>query len=180
MSKREQNDDRNTLVKNYFKLIGILLATIICVVLIRNYYHNYNENNINTSIIGQTLTHGITADELNNYINENSNTVLYITKASDEYCRKLEEKIDDSIEDKKLKNSIIYLDMNDMSKSEIDNFFDNFNKKYSKETKVNSYPVIVKFEDGKVINVAGKTSNGNLTVKEFNDFIDDNGVVSAE
>lgn len=179
MSKLEKKEnDKSTLIKNYFKLIGILLATVIGVVLIRNYYHNYNENNMNTSIVGQTLIHAITVDELNNYINENSNTTLYITYASDDDCRSFEENVSNEMEKRKLEDDIIYLDMNDMSDSSIEIFFNNFNKKYSKDNEINNYPTIVKFEDGKVVDVAGKTDKGNLTVKEFTEFLDDNGIVS--
>lgn len=174
---KEEKSDVKGLVWGYFKLLCLFSLTIFITVFVRNSYHSYVASELNTPILGDVLIHKITtAEELFGYLNENQKSVVYIGVASDLDCRKLESKMIKIIEDKKLQDDIIYVNLNDLSEIERSNFINKINGKYDEV--IGTYPVIIYFEDGKIEDVAKTTSEKKLSIGSIVNFLEDNDINS--
>ena len=79
----------------------------------------YNENKLYTSIMNKYLT-VINYNELNDYITENKNAILYVSILGDKEINRFEEKFKNIISDENLK---IYEDFNEVSATTLENYF---------------------------------------------------------
>ena len=96
--------------KNYIYLLLILLGTILLLIYIYKWYDTYNESELNTSIMNEYLT-VINYNELDNYIIENKDAVIYVSILGNEKINRFERKFKNAILDNNLKNEILYLDL---------------------------------------------------------------------
>lgn len=96
--------------KNYVYLFFILLGSILLLIYIYTWYETYNENKLYTSIMNNYLT-VINYNELNDYITENKDAILYVSVLGDKEINRFEEKFKNSIIDENLKENILYLDI---------------------------------------------------------------------
>ena len=77
--------------KNYLYLFLILLGSIIFLIYLYTWYETYNENKLNTTIMDKYLT-VINYNELDNYIIENKDAVIYVSILGNEDINKFERK----------------------------------------------------------------------------------------
>ncbi|MDD3241635.1 MAG: hypothetical protein PHQ64_02510 [Bacilli bacterium] len=174
---KEENSNVKGLVWSYFKLLCLFSLTIFITVFIRNSYHSYVANELNTPVLENILIHKITtSEELFGYLNENQKSVVYIGVASDLDCRKLENRMIKVIEEKKLQDDIIYVNLNDLDEISRINFMNKINSKYDEI--VGTYPTIIYFENGKIEDVAKTTTEKKLTIGMIVDFLEDNDINS--
>lgn len=96
--------------KNYIYLFLILLGSLLLLLYIYIWYDAYNENRLNTSIMDKYLT-VINYNELDNYIIENKNAVIYVSILGNEDISKFEKKFKNLVSEHNLKNDILYLDI---------------------------------------------------------------------
>jgi len=96
--------------KNYIYLFLILLGSLLLLLYIYTWYDAYNENKLNTSIMDKYLT-VINYNELDNYIIENKNAVIYVSILGNEDISKFEKKFKNLVSEHNLKNDILYLDI---------------------------------------------------------------------
>lgn len=96
--------------KNYIYLFLILLGSLLLLLYIYTWYDAYNENRLNTSIMDKYLT-VINYNELDNYIIENKNAVIYVSILGNEDISKFEKKFKNLVYEHNLKNDILYLDI---------------------------------------------------------------------
>ena len=96
--------------KNYIYLSLILLGSILFLIYLYNWYETYNENKLNISIMNKYLT-VINYNELDDYIIENKDAIIYVSVLGNKSINKFEEKFKNSIIDNNLKNDILYLDL---------------------------------------------------------------------
>ena len=96
--------------KNYLYLFLVLLGSILFLIYIYNWYEAYHENKLNVSIMNNYLT-VINYNELDDYIIENKDAIIYVSILGDKSINKFEEKFKTSIIDNNLKNDILYLDL---------------------------------------------------------------------
>ena len=96
--------------KNYIYLFLILLGSLLLLLYIYTWYDAYNENKLNTSIMDKYLT-VINYNELDNYIIENKNAIIYVSILGNEDISKFEKKFKNLVSEHNLKNDILYLDI---------------------------------------------------------------------
>lgn len=102
--------------KNYLYLFIILLGSILLLFYIYTWYETYNENKLNISIMNNYLT-VINYNELENYIVENKDAVLYVSILGDEKINKFEKNFKNAVVDNNLKENILYLDLTNEDRS---------------------------------------------------------------
>lgn len=157
-------------IKNYILLIIIFLVTILLVWYICKWYEVYSDYQKETPIIRGTLSYEITSVELDHYILENPNCMIYMCTSTDEVCRNFERDFKKLVEKDGLQNKIIYLNLSDANTSE---FVDTFNKQYSYKVLLTEYfPAFVEFTDGKITGFIEGTEKEHLTVTKASQFID--------
>lgn len=112
MSNNKNEKLREVPKKNYIYLFLILLGSLLLLLYLYTWYETYNENKLNTSIMDEYLT-VINYNELDNYIIENKDAVIYVSILGNEDINKFEKKFKNIISEHNLKNEILYLDISD-------------------------------------------------------------------
>lgn len=132
--------------KNYVILSIILILSIVVCIYFYMWYSEFETNKINTPILDQYFS-VINYNELDDFLVENKNVILYVSVLDDIYTRRFENKFRNIIEKYTLNNSILYLDLtkeknnNSLYKSIVD--------KYD----LLNLPCIVMIDNGKVSDV---------------------------
>lgn len=171
MAKKEEL--RKIPTKNYVIVVIMFLVTFLLVYYLYSWYKAYNEYQKEIPVIRNTLLE-INSDEVDHYIKENADVVIYLCTASSNECRKYENNFKKLIEKKSLEESITYVNLSDVNTKE---FTDKFNDsyKYKKELK-NNYPAIVIFKDGNVVDMVQGDSKEKLTVSEVSKILKENKI----
>ena len=160
MSNQKKENLREVPTKNYIYLFFILLGSIFVLIYIYTWYETYNNSKLNTSIMNKYLT-VINYNELQDYITENKDAIIYVSVLGDKEINRFEEKFKNNITDNNLKNSILYLDLTNedrntvTQKLEIDNHF----------------PYLVVYTNGKITdtyNISENNYSPSKTIKYLN------------
>lgn len=117
MSDKKKEVLREVPKKNYIYLFLILLGSIFFLIYLCTWYNTYNDNKLNTSIMDKYLT-VINYNELDNYIIENKDAVIYVSILGNEDINNFENKFKNLISEHNLRNDILYLDISDENISE--------------------------------------------------------------
>lgn len=110
MSNKNKELLREVPKKNYLYLIIVLLGTFFFLTYLYKWYETYNETKLNTSIMNNYLT-VINYNELDNYIIENKDAIIYVSILGNEDINKFEKKFKNIIAEYNLRNDILYLDI---------------------------------------------------------------------
>lgn len=139
MNKLKKEQLRNIPTKNYIYLFLVLLGSILFLIYIYTWYDTYNQNKLNTSIMNKYLT-VINYNELDNYISENGNAVIYVSILGNEDINHFERNFKNTIVDNNLKNEILYLDLTNEDKLNA-----------TKKLGINqNFPYLVVYTNGKI------------------------------
>ena len=142
-------------VKNYIYLCLILLGSILVLFYICIWYKTYEENKLKIGIMNSYLT-VINYNELNNYIIENKNAIIYVSVLGDKQINKFEQKFKNSIMDYNLKNDILYLDLTNENITEV-----------TKQLQIdNKFPYLVIYTNGKITDTYN-IQNTNYDIKKI-------------
>ena len=138
-------EEKNIPYKNYIILSIILILSIAVVIYFYMWYSEFENSKINTPILDEYLR-VINYIELDNYLVENKNFVLYVSVLDDK-TRNFENKFKYIIEKYSLNNSLLYLDLTEESRNA-----------FLYETVLNEYrlmdlPCIVIFDNGNISDV---------------------------
>lgn len=137
---------RNIPVKNYFIVLVISILTLVALFLSCNYYKNYQKYQDETNSPISTLSE-IKGDELNNYLVENHNIMLYL---SNNYDNELEKEFVKKLEKKEYISDVVYINTSELDQ----NFYDNLTNYFEENVtfnKENHTLLIVK--NGKIVKV---------------------------
>ena len=94
------------------------------------------------------LVYEIYNDDLEHYILDNPNGVIYMCIANDEDCRVFEREFKTLLKKNEYNDNLAYLNLMDADQEK---FLEEFNSKYIYKVKLSKeYPAFVLFEDGKV------------------------------
>lgn len=145
---------RSIPVKNYVYLGLIFLGTIFILYYIYLWHRTYQEGELNKSIMSDYLT-VINYNEINDYIAENSNAVIYVSKLGDEQIIKFEKSFRNTIVDNNLKTVILYLDVTGES-------IDSYSTKFKID---DNLPYIVVYTGGEVTDTYSIVDNEYSTKK---------------
>ena len=139
MSSIKKEKRREIPQKNYIYLFLILLGSILFIIYACTWYETYNKNKLNTGIMNNYLTI-INYNELEDYIIENKDAIIYVSILGDKNIHQFEEKFKNSILDNNLKNSILYLDITNENR-------ETATKKLQIE---NEFPYLIVYTNGKI------------------------------
>lgn len=132
--------------KNY-----IILGVIIAVTLLVLYYFYmwvdvYKESKINIPIMDKYMT-VINYNELNNYIVENPNTIVYVSVLENEKIREFEKKLKNKYKNKEIYNEVLYMNITDDIKDK--NLKNEMISKYSlNDLNITDVPCVLVFSNG--------------------------------
>ena len=118
MDKIKKEKLRDVPPRNYLYLSLILLGSLLLLSYTYSWYKTYNEGKINVSIMNEYLT-VINYNELNNYIIENKDAIIYVSVLGNEEINRFEKKFKNIISDNNLKNNILYLDLTNENKEKV-------------------------------------------------------------
>ncbi len=151
---------RKVPTKNYIYLFIIIIASIALMLYILEWYKAYNESKLNTGILNNYLQ-VINYNELDDYIVENKNAVIYVTILGNEEIRKFENNFKNTIMDNNLRDKMLYLDITNENQNNVKN-----------KLKIeNNLPYLVIYTNGKITDtysIAEKKYNTKKIIKYLN------------
>ena len=147
MKEKENTKKENKKIRNYLITIVLFIACCGLVLYLRELYKVNQEAQRKIPII-QGYISEIYNDDLEHYVLDNPNTVVYMCIANDEDCRVFEREFKKLLKKEIYNDKLVYLNLTDVDS---DSFVESFNNKYVNKTKLTKkYPAFVLFEDGKI------------------------------
>lgn len=164
---------REVPVKNYIYLGIIIFVTIIMLFYFYLWYLTYEESKLNNQIMDRYLQ-VINYNELDDYLIENKNAIIYVSILEEQNIRNFEIDFKETIIDNSLKKEILYLDLTDIynDKKEKDKAI----KKYKINNKnISNLPCILVFKEGKLKEIYDIKEN-NYNLDKVEDFLEEEGL----
>ena len=109
---------RNIPLKNYITLLLIAFATIFLVFYLRSWYNASKEYYQNNSIMSKYLSE-LKSEEINSYILDNPEVVIYYASARDTNIKSFEKSFKKLMEQYEIKENIIYIDSSKAENNEL-------------------------------------------------------------
>ena len=145
--------------KNYIILVLIILATLFLVFFIRDRYISKKEYNSMTNERIDFIFE-IKEDELESYLMENREVVIYMASSSDNNVVNFEYELKQYVKEEQLGKEVVYINLNNVS----EDFFDKFKDKYfsvnlkASKTELIKQPNMLIVENGKVVSIMYNTN----------------------
>lgn len=156
---------RNVPTKNYIILGVVLLVSLGLVYYFHLWFKAYNENELSNKIMDKYMDN-INYNELDNYLVENNNSIIYVSVLNNNEIREFEKKFRTLFRKKKIDNNVLYMDVtNDLME---------FNHKYSNI----NVPSIMIFIDGE-LSIAYKIDPSDYDLNEIKNYIN-NAFIESE
>lgn len=154
--------------KNYVTLAIIYVLVIGTVLYIASWYNTYQNYKTTIPVLRNTVSEINTA-ELDHFVLENPDGVIYMCVASDTTCRNFDTHLKKELLKNGLQDSVTYIDLQDVINKEsyITTVFAN----YGMSSNINNTPLFLAFEDGKIVSYLGEGKTTKLTVEDAIKFI---------
>ena len=145
-------------LKNYIILGVIIVVTLF----ILNYFYMwvdaYKESKINMPIMDRYMT-VINYNELDNYVVENPNTIVYVSVLEDEKIREFEKKLKSKYKSNEIDKEVLYMNITDDLKDK--NIKNQMVSKYSVNSlNITKVPCVLVFEDSMLKSIYSVSDNG--------------------
>lgn len=163
--------EREIAFKNYIILALVLIITIIGVIYIFMWYSSKEKSKLELPILDDYIM-PINYNELNDYIVENKDAVIYTSVLNDVNIRLFENKFKNVIVKNNLNSSILYLDLTNEIKD--NNVLLKMEKKYG--TKVD-IPSVMVFRDGVLTDVYN-IKKDNYNIKKLEKYLEKEVVIN--
>lgn len=167
--------ERNIPLKNYIILGVVLILSVIVVIYFYMWNNAYEESKLNTTIMDKYLQ-VINYNELNNYLIENKDAVIYISVLEDQKIRNFERKFKSIIVNNSLNSDILYLDLtselkNNNTKKEIDKTY-SINKK-----SISNVPSIIVYKNGNISSIYN-IKDDNYNIEKITKYLKEEGIIN--
>ncbi len=166
----KKNNGREIPLKNYIILGLVILLTLCLVYYFYLWYITYEESKLNETIMDRYLE-VINYNELNDYIVENRNAMIYTSVLEDNNIRKFEIKFKNIVVKNALKDKILYMDMTDIFKDKI-KYTELRNSYQVNNYNITNVPCILVFKDAKLVDIYSIKDNDYNTDNVLNYIID--------
>lgn len=163
--------EREIAFKNYIILALVLIITIIGVIYIFMWYSSKEKSKLELPILDDYIM-PINYNELNDYIIENKDAVIYTSVLNDVNIRLFENKFKNVIIKNNLNSSILYLDLTNEIKD--NNVLLKMEKKYG--TKID-IPSVMVFRDGVLTDVYN-IKEDNYNIKKLEKYLEKEVVIN--
>lgn len=174
-SKKSKNEEpiveekQKNYFKNYIILSVIFIGCIFLTLYFCKWYEVYKEYEREIPVIRGALFE-ITPEDLDHYVVDNSNAIIYLCTANGEDCRLFEKDFKKYIKKKGITEGIVYLNLTNVDQEE---FIERFNQKYPNKHKLNGkYPAFVVFQDGKINSILQGGKNIKITISKVQNFLE--------
>ena len=166
----KKNNGREIPLKNYIILGLVVLLTLGLVYYFYLWYITYEESKLNETIMDRYLE-VINYNELNDYIVENRNAMIYTSVLENNNIRKFEIKFKNIVVKNALKDKILYMDMTDIFKDKIK--YNELRNSYQiNNYNITNVPCILVFKDAKLVDIYSIKDNDYNTDNVLNYIID--------
>ena len=144
--------------KNYIILGVVILVTMLILYYFYLWVDVYKESKINIPIMDKYMN-VINYNELDNYIVENPNTIVYVSVLEVEDIREFEKKFKIKYKNNQINNELLYMNITDDIKN--NSLKSEMISKYSVNTlNITDVPLIMVFEDGVLNSIYSISDNG--------------------
>ena len=149
--------------KNYIYLLILLVATVGLTFLLSSIYNK----EVNTVSYSYEKLNKITSDEFEEYMMENTETIVYISDKNDLSNNKFEKKFIKKLENLNLLENTIYIE-----KAEInDNFRELLKTNYNYKLEEKKFPLIIVIDNGEIVQNVGVDKSSNIdTIVDYEVF----------
>lgn len=139
-------NEKNVSFKNYVILAGVLILSIILVIYFYKWYDMYEKSENSVSVLNGYLSI-INYNEIDDYLVENKNAVIYISSSGTAEVKDFEKKFINIINKYDLNNNILFLDLS--SEDEDSQLFNNIKLKY----RIKNLPSFIVFKNGAIYDI---------------------------
>ena len=158
--------------KNYIILGVVLIFTIFLLYYFYLWVDAYNESRINRPILNRYME-VINYNELDNYIIENPDTIIYVSVLENEKIREFEIDLKNSFKNDEINSELLYLNITDEVKDA--NILADIKKRYSLNSlSLADVPCVLTFESGIITRIYSIKDN-EYDLLKFKDFINSVG-----
>jgi len=158
--------------KNYIKVISMFVIVIVASLVCSHLYFKNQEHVKTIPVLRGVVNEIKSAKELDNYIMENNDALIYVGVASDNNCRELEEELITLLKKNNLLEEVVYLNISDFNDKEKNDFYADFNKKYGDKKVLDNYPAFIIFNEGKAFDIVSRTNKQELQIGDIDILID--------
>lgn len=165
--------------KNYLIVLAIFALTVLIVLLMVRWYKNSQDMLLNNTIMKGFLAE-VKEDEIDNYLMENPNILIYFTSSSNQSIKDFEKDFKRKISKEDLNNEIVYVDLDEVSKD----FLSTFKNKYfeqrlkDKNFELMRIPNLILIRENEVIDVLYK-SDYEINMDDVSQFLEIYEMVDA-
>ncbi len=146
--------------RNYLILAGVIIVTIFLLCYFYMWFDAYKEKKLNMRILDSYMEI-INYNELEDYIVENPNSVIYVSVLEDAVIRDFEKQMKKMLKNNVIKRDMLYMDVtNDIKKKDM--------QKYG--ISVDNIPLVLAFNDGNISYTYSISQNG-YDINQFKNFL---------
>ena len=168
--RNKAEEERIIKPKNYIIVGALFLITVLFVMLLRFWYISYNNYQLTIPILKDKITE-VTVTELDTFLVENPEPIVYIEVSEDENSREVAKKLIEVVKKRNLTERVVYINLSSVENK--DAFFADFTAKYMDKGKLEHYPAVVIFSEGKVLSYVSKTEKQNLNIGNVEQLFDE-------
>ena len=155
-------------LKNYLYLLLTVIFTVFIIYYLYLWYVEYNSNLENKSVLVDCMQI-INSNELDTYLVENKDAIIYTSVTNDNKIRRFERKLKKFIDGNNIVNKILYLDLTNNDK----------NTKYKVTGVEVNVPSFVVYKNGNYVD-SYDISQNNFDLEQIKQYLIDNGVVGYD
>ena len=142
--------------KNYYTLIILILITVLLTLSLASVYKNKEKLVSNF----YTYANKITKEEFDEYMLENTDTMIYISDKYDLTHESFEKALKEKLDTLNLKDKLIYIDKSELSTE----FIEKLSKDYELNANFDELPLLIIIVDKKVLKTIYVKSNSKVNI----------------
>ncbi len=154
--------------RNYLILGALIVVTLFLLFYFYMWVDAYNETKLNRPILDKYME-VINYNELNNYLVENPNTIIYVSVLEDETIREFEKQVKAAYKKQEVDREVLYMDITDQISDK--NYHNEMVNKYAVGSlNMTNVPLVVVFENGNIREIYN-ISNDGYDISRFKAYI---------
>lgn len=160
-----KNDElRKIPTKNYIILGVVILLTLLILYYFYMWVDVYKESKINIPIMDKYMT-VINYNELDNYVVENPNTIVYVSVLEDDKIRGFEKQFKNKYRNNEIENDVLYMNITDDIRNT--NIKEDMDDRYVlNDLSITDVPCVLVFNDGLLKSIYSVSDN-NYDIERF-------------
>ena len=147
--------------KNYFILGAVVLFSLLLIYYFYMWFDAYNETKLNKPILNKYME-VINYNELEDYLIESPDAIIYVSVLEDSEIRYFEKKFKSLLRTNQIEKDVLYMDITeDLKDNKIKK--EMINKYTINGININNVPIIMVFDNGELSNIYN-IKNGNYDI----------------